>query len=471
MKLGGDTRIMDSEFFEALSQLEKSKGIKREVLLEAIKDALLSAYRKNFGGQQQNVSVDFDGKDGFRVIAKKQVVETSNNSKQEILLSEAIKHKENCQIGDIIDMEITHFDFGRIAAQTAKQVITQRIKEAEREIVYKNFKERIGEIITGIVQRVDQQNIFVDLSRAEAILPMKEQITREKYRVGDRIKTYILDVKSSSRGTQIILSRTHPEFVKKLFGLEVPEIYEGIVEIKGVVREPGARSKIAVYSKDANVDAVGACVGMKGMRVQAVIAELSGERIDIALYDDDPQVFIKNALSPSKTTSVIADTKFKSAIVVVPDGQLSLAIGKEGQNVRLAAKLTGWKIDIRSESEITKEKDAVARKQAEDELFKKPEEMQKIAAEESIAEEMVQESPIVIPAKAEIQVEKSIAEEIIQETTLIGLDKKIMGKLHEAGLDTVKQIKGMSVNKLMKLPGIGKVSAEKIYNVVKKLEV
>ncbi|MBI4752973.1 transcription termination factor NusA, partial [Candidatus Desantisbacteria bacterium] len=296
------------------------------------------------------------------------------------------------------------------------------------------------------------------LSRAEATLPMKEQITREKYRVGDRIKTYILDVKSSARGTQIILSRTHPEFVKKLFGLEVPEIYEGIVEIKGVVREPGARSKIAVYSKDANVDAVGACVGMKGMRVQAVITELSGERIDIALYDDDPEVFIKNALSPSKTTSVTANTKFKSAMVVVPDGQLSLAIGKEGQNVRLAAKLTGWKIDIRSESEIAKERDAIARKQAEDELFKKPEEMK---------EEPDAQSPVL----ADQTVETENAEEIIQEAAIIGLDKKIMGKLHEAGLDTVEQLKGMSVNKLIKIPGIGKASAEKIYNIVKKLEV
>lgn len=439
---------MNPEFFEALNQLEKAKGIKREVLIEAIKDALFAAYRKSFGGQQQNVSVEFDAKDGFKVIAKKQVVEANPNPKQEVLLSDAVKHKNDCQIGDIIDVEITPFDFGRIAAQTAKQVITQRIKDAEREMIFKNFKERIGEVITGIVQRVEGQNIIVDLSRAEAILLSKEQIAKERYRVGDRVKTYILDVKYFLKGSQIILSRTHPEFVKKLFELEVPEIYEGIVEIKGVVREPGARSKIAVYSKDANVDAVGACVGMKGMRVQAVITELSGERIDIVLYDDDPQVFIKNSLSPSKVNSVTVNVNSKSAIAVVPDAQLSLAIGKEGQNVRLAAKLTGWRIDIRNESGIIKETDATARKQAEDELFKKSEE---IVVEES---------------KGNQAVETEIAEEIIQETTIIGLDKKIVEKLHEAGLDTIEQIKDMSVHELMKLPGIGKVSAEKIYNVI-----
>jgi N utilization substance protein A len=453
---------MSPDFFEALSQIEKAKGIKKEVLIEAMKDALISAYKKNFDGQQKNISVEFDNKDGFKIIAKKHITEKISNPKQEILLSEAIKHKPDCQIGDIIDIEVTPSDFGRIAAQTTKQVITQRIREAEIEIVSKNYKERIGEIITGIVQRITGQNILVDLGKIEATLPINEQIIKEKYRIGDRLKSYILDVRQSAKGPQIILSRTHPEFVKKLFELEVPEIYEGIVGIKGVSREPGARSKIAVCSKDANVDPVGACVGMKGMRVQAVISELSGERIDIALYEDDPQVFIKNALSPAKIISVTANVKTKSAVAVVPDVQLSLAIGKEGQNVRLAAKLTGWKIDIRSESDIIKERDAAARKQAEEELFKK----QEVVQEAEPAAVLVEASKVVVRTDritAPLTVETEIAVEKAQGFSAIGLDKKIIEKLQEAGIQEIEQINDMSVNELRKLPGIGKVSAEKIY--------
>ncbi len=465
---------MSPDFFEALSQIEKAKGIKKEVLIEAMKDALLAAYKKNFDGQQKNISVELDNKDGFKIIAKKQAVEKVSNPKQEIALSEAIKYKTDCMVGDVVDIAITPADFGRIAAQTTKQVITQRIREAEIEIVSKNFKERIGEIITGIVQRTTEQNILIDLGKIEATLPINEQIIKEKYRIGDRLKSYILDVKQSVKGPQIILSRTHPEFVKKLFELEVPEIYEGIVEIKGVSREPGARSKIAVCSKDANVDPVGACVGMKGMRVQAVISELSGERIDIALYEDDPQVFIKNALSPAKIISVTADIKTKSAIAIVPDAQLSLAIGKEGQNVRLAAKLTGWKIDIRSESELIKGRDAAARKQAEEELFKKQEVLPEIesqplaveATEEAIIIDESGDTPQIIEIE-EIQEMTAIPQIIEVEETqgiaVIGLDKKIIEKLQEAGINNIEQINDMSVNELRKLPGVGKVSAEKIY--------
>ncbi|MEK7813109.1 MAG: transcription termination factor NusA [Candidatus Desantisbacteria bacterium] len=456
---------MSPDFFEALSQIEKAKGIKKEVLIEAMKDALLSAYRKNFDGQQKNISVELDNRDGFKIIAKKQVAEKVSNPKQEIALSEAIKHKHDCQIGDVIDIAITPSDFGRIAAQTTKQVITQRIKEAEIELISKNFKERIGEVITGIVQRISGQNILVDLGKIEATLPINEQIIKEKYRIGDRLKSYILDVKQFAKGPQIILSRTHPEFVKKLFELEVPEIYEGIVEIKGVSREPGARSKIAVCSKDANVDPVGACVGMKGMRVQAVISELSGERIDIALYEDDPGMFVKNALSPAKIISVKADTKTKSATAVVPDAQLSLAIGKEGQNVRLAARLTGWRIDIRSESDIIKERDAVVRKQAEEELFKKQEVVQETNPE-PIAEPIVivvEEAEDEIFADDNQAVETEIIAEKLEGIAAIGLDKKIVEKLKEAGIQKIEQINDMSVNELRKLPGVGKVSAEKIY--------
>lgn len=448
--------LMNPEFFEALTQLEKAKGIKREILIDAIRDALASAYKKNFKADQQNIHVEFDSKEGFKVLSRKQVVETVSNPKQQIALSEARKKKENCNIGDIIEIEVTPSDFGRIAAQTAKQVITQRIKEAERSIVYKSFKEKIGEVITGIVQRVTKHSILVDLGKAEGILPAKEQIAKEKYKVGDRIKSYILDVKMTPKGPQITLSRTYPDFVKKLFDLEVPEIYEGIVEIKGVSREPGIRSKIAVASKDVNVDPVGACVGMKGMRVQAIISELSGERIDIAQYDEDPEEFIKNALSPARITSVTIDKKKRSAVIVVPDQQLSLAIGKEGQNVRLAAKLTGWKIDIQSESEAMRVKGIKAKKEAEKKLFKEP-----VGESGEEATTSPEEKP-----KQQPEQENQKKPEPVPLETLTGIDKRILKCLQETGITTVDQIKDMSVENLTKIKGIGKTSAEKIYNAI-----
>ncbi|GAB4257506.1 transcription termination factor NusA [Thermincola ferriacetica] len=343
---------MNTEFIEALEELEREKGIAIDVLLEALEAALISAYKRNFGSAQ-NVRVDIDRETGeIKVFARKTVVEKVEDDRLEISLEEAQKRDPRYELGDIVEIEVTPRDFGRIAAQTAKQVVVQRIREAERGIIYEEFSNREGDIVTGIVQRQDPKNVYVDLGKTEAILAPSEQIAGEEYRHGDRIKTYIVEVKKTTKGPQILVSRTHPGLLKRLFELEVPEIHDGVVELKSVAREAGARSKIAVYSKDENVDPVGACVGPKGMRVQTIVNELKGEKIDIVKWSPDPARFVANALSPAKVLDVKVNEAEKIARVIVPDYQLSLAIGKEGQNARLAAKLTGWKIDIKSESQM-----------------------------------------------------------------------------------------------------------------------
>lgn len=339
----------------AFEQLGKEKGIAPEVLFDAIEAALISAYKRNFGSAQ-NVRVSLDRLTGeIHVYARKNVVETVTDSRLEMDLAEAHSIDVRYDIDDIVEVEVTPKDFGRIAAQTAKQVVVQRIREAERGIIYEEFSNRESDILTGIVQRIEQKNVFIDLGKAEAILAPSEQIVGEAYRHGDRIKSYIIEVKKTTKGPQILVSRTHPGLLKRLFELEVPEIHDGIVEIKSVAREPGLRSKIAVFSRDENVDPVGACVGHKGMRVQAIVNELRGEKIDIVKWNADPAKYIANALSPAKVVTVEANEVEKVSKVVVPDYQLSLAIGKEGQNARLAAKLTGWKIDIKSESQASAE--------------------------------------------------------------------------------------------------------------------
>lgn len=342
---------MNMEFIEALHELEKERGISAEVLFEAIEAALISAYKKNFASLQ-NVRVHIDRLTGeFKVFARKTVVENVEDPRVEVSLSDAHKVDPNYTVDDIVEYEVTPREFGRIAAQTAKQVVVQRIREAERGMIYDEYINREGDIVTGVVQRYEQKNVIVDLGKVEAILPAQEQIPGETYQPFERIKTYVFEVKKTTKGPQIILSRTHPGLVKRLFELEVPEIHDGVVEIKGVSREAGARSKIAVYSRDTNVDPVGACVGPKGSRVQTIVTELKGEKIDIVNYSVDPKEFVANALSPAKVIGVYPKTDEKVALVVVPDYQLSLAIGKEGQNARLAAKLTSWKIDIKSESQ------------------------------------------------------------------------------------------------------------------------
>nr|PZN05287.1 MAG: transcription termination/antitermination protein NusA [Bacillota bacterium] len=339
---------MNIEFIEALDQIEKEKGISKEILLEAIEAALVSAYKKNYG-TAQNVKVNIDRATGeVKVFSQKTVKEEVKDPLLEINLVEAKKVNPLAKIGDIISIEVTPQKFGRIAAQTAKQVVMQRIKEAERNIIYEEFAGRETDLVTGTVQRHDKKNVIIDLGKTEVILPPNEQVPTETYNQGDRIKVYILEVRKTTKGPVIVVSRSHPGLVKRLFELEVPEIYEGIVEIKSIAREAGSRTKVAVHSRDENVDPVGACVGPKGARVQAVVEELKGEKIDIIKWSKNAAEFISNALSPAKVLSVEVEEENKIARVLVPENQLSLAIGKEGQNARLAAKLTGWKIDIKS---------------------------------------------------------------------------------------------------------------------------
>ncbi len=343
---------MSAELIHALEQLEKEKGIDKEILIEAIEAALISAYKRNFGSTQ-NVKITFDRASGdVRVYALKRVVEMPENDLLDISLEDAKKISKKLEIEDTAEVEVTPKKFGRIAAQTAKQVVVQRIREAERGIIFDEFLNKESDIVTGIVQRAERKNIIIDLGKTEAILAPSEQTPGEEYRFNQRIKTYIIEVKKSTKGPQIAVSRTHPGLVKRLFELEVPEIHDGVVEIKSISREPGSRTKIAVFSKDDNVDPVGACVGQKGGRVQAIVDELRGEKIDIIKWSSNPEEFISSSLSPAKVIRVDVNEEEKSAKVTVPDYQLSLAIGKEGQNARLAAKLTGWKIDIKSESQL-----------------------------------------------------------------------------------------------------------------------
>lgn len=338
---------MNLEFIGALEDLEREKGVEKEVLLEAIEAALMSAYRKNFGSGQ-NVRVHVDRHSGeIHVFTRKVVVLEPRDPRAEVSLEEARANAPTLAEGDILEQEVTPREFGRIAAQTAKQVVVQRIREAERGIIYEEFQNREGDIITGVVHRVERRLVYIELGRAEATMGPAEQIPGEVYRPGERLKAYIVEVKRTPKGPQIVLSRSHPGLLKRLLELEVPEIHEGVVELKAVAREAGARSKIAVSSHDDNVDPVGACVGPRGMRVQTIVNELGGEKLDIVRFDPNPEVFVANALSPARVLHVTLEDDGKVARVLVPENQLSLAIGKEGQNARLAAKLTGWKIDIK----------------------------------------------------------------------------------------------------------------------------
>ncbi|MBN8046505.1 transcription termination/antitermination protein NusA [Paraclostridium bifermentans] len=348
---------MNHEFVEALEELEKDRGIDKEILIDTIEQALLTAYKKNFGSAQ-NVRVYFDREKGdVKVYSQRIVVDSEDiyDTFLEIEIDEARQISPNYEIGDIIENEITTTEFGRIAAQTAKQVVVQRIREAERDIVYNEFIDKQDEIVTGEVARVNKNIVHVNLGRIEAIMTQAEQIPGEHYQAGQKIKVYILEVKKTNKGPQISVSRSHPGLVKRLFEMEVPEIFEGTVQVKSIAREAGSRTKMAVSSVDENIDPIGACVGPKGSRVKNIVDELGDEKIDIIKYSENPVEFISAALSPSKVMSVDVNEEEKSALVIVPDYQLSLAIGKEGQNARLAAKLTNWKIDIKSETQAAKE--------------------------------------------------------------------------------------------------------------------
>lgn len=395
---------MNKELFAAIEALEKEKGIGKEVLFEALEVALVSAYKRNFqSAPAVRVVLDRDTGD-IKVFSQLKVVEDVESDQQEVNLYEARVYDARCQLGDTVEMEVTPKEFGRIAAQTAKQVVIQRIREAERELIFESFVDRTEEIITGLVRRFEQRNVIIDLGRTEAVLPVEEQIPYERYRQGERVKTFIADVKKTTKGPQIIVSRTHTGFLKRLFETEVPEIYEGIVEIKAAAREAGHRSKLAVFSNNKDIDPVGACVGPKGSRVQAISNELKGEKIDIIKWSEESEEYIANALSPAKVASVILDSEHKMATVIVPDSQLSLAIGKEGQNARLAAKITGWKIDISSETQFTeKSLSAIG-------LSDKSEDEQAGSGEEAVPEVVAEESSV-----SELTAEVTEAEKLLNE--------------------------------------------------------
>lgn len=356
--------IDNKELILALEELEKEKGIKKEYLLESIETALVTAYKRNFDALE-NVKVVMDKQTGAtHVYSIKEVMERANDEALEISLDEAHKINKNVQIGDSIEVEIVPKDFGRIAAQTAKQVIIQKLREAEREIIFSEYNDRKGEIVSGLIQKADKNIVVMDLGKLEGVMPTKEQIPTERYRVNDKIKGYIVDVEKGSKGApQVIVSRSHPDFVRKLLEFEIPEIYEGVIEIKSVSRDPGYRSKVAVFSPDPNIDPVGSCVGQKGVRIQNVINELNGEKIDVIEWNEDPAIYISSALLPAQILAADINKEEKFAQVIVPDDQLSLAIGKSGQNARLASKLTNWKIDIKSETQF---KEILLKKQEED---------------------------------------------------------------------------------------------------------
>lgn len=385
---------MNFEWLEALRQIEREKGIDAETIIQALEAALLSAYKKNYSTEEE-ARVEVNRESGsIHVYA----------------------HREEEETGGLAEVEVTPRDFGRIAAQTAKQVILQRIREAERDLMFDEYHEKVGDIVTGIVQQSDSRYTLVDLGKVEALLPVSEQIHGERYKHGMRVKVYIVEVRKTSKGPQILVSRTHPGLLKRLFELEVPEIAEGYVEIKAVAREPGQRSKIAVISHDRNIDPVGACVGARGSRVRMVVNELKGEKVDIIPWNENPEEFVSNALSPSKVKEVIMYPEEELSEVVVPDGQLSLAIGKEGQNARLAAKLTGWRIDIKSESQARDEKKGFTALSEEDEIPAEPEDE---ASETEDVEEDQEAAPDEEPEGSErVEPEEADTEEVeeVEET-------------------------------------------------------
>ena len=413
---------MNVEFMQALEELVKDRGIDKEVLLETIEQALTSAYKKNFGSAQ-NVRIDLNRETGdIKVYSQRVVVDEQDlyDNFLEIELSEAREISPNYELGDIIEHEVTPMDFGGIAAQTAKQIVVQKIREAEREMTYNEFIEKQDELITGEISRTSQRDgkciVFAQIGKGEGVLLASEQIRGEEYKIGTNMKFYVVDVNKTSKNPQILLSRSHTGLVKRLFEMEVPEIQDGTVQIKSISREAGSRTKMAVLSTDENIDPIGACVGTQGSRVRNIVDELGDEKIDIVKYSDDIGQFVEASLSPSKVTKVFINEKEKSAVVIVPDYQLSLAIGKEGQNARLAARLTNWKIDIKPESDFTEEDErALLEKIASDKLAVEEEKASKELAEENPAEAMDEEVALESSEEAMEPSDVEVAEEILSD--------------------------------------------------------
>ena len=380
---------MNKELMGALDELERDKNISKETLLDAIEQSLIQAYKNHFG-KADNVHVTINRETGdFSVFADRTVVEFVDDPAEEISLVEAQKQNTNAEVGDILKVQVHSDKFGRIATQNAKNVILQKIREEERKVLFDQYHGNEKEVVTGIVQRVVGHNVSVNLGKADAILAENEQVKGETFKPTERIKVYILEVKDTPKGPRILVSRTHPGLVKRLFESEVAEVKDGTVEIKSIAREAGSRTKLAVWSNDPDVDPVGACVGVNGARVSAIVNELRGEKIDIINWDEDPAILIENALSPAKVIAVMADPDEKTALVVVPDYQLSLAIGKEGQNARLAARLTGFKIDIKSETQARESGDFYDYDEDDDEYYEDDEYEE---SEESATEEISQDS-------------------------------------------------------------------------------
>ena len=375
-KKGMGPAIDSTELILAMEELEKESGIQKEYLLESIETALVTAYKKNFECEDENVKITMDKETGeIHVYMQKEIVKEVENEKTQMSLEEAKAIDKKYKVGDIYEKELVPKNFGRIAAGTAKQVIIQKIREASREFLYNEFNDRIGEIVSGIVQKADGGVVIVDLGRLEGVMTLKEQIPTEKYHVNDKIRACIVDVERGLKGsTQVMISRACNDFVRKLFELEIPEIYEGLIEIKSVSRDPGNRCKVAVYSQNPNIDPVGSCVGQKGIRIQNIINELCGEKIDVIEWNEDPAIYISSALLPAQVMAVDIKDEEHFAQVIVPDDQLSLAIGKAGQNARLAARLTGWKIDIKSESQFREMIEKMQNEQAEQEEIAENEE-------------------------------------------------------------------------------------------------
>jgi N utilization substance protein A len=411
---------MNGDLLSVLEYLEREKGISRDTLIAAVESSLLSAARKSKITEKE-LEIKIDPQTGeIRAFALLEVVSKAKDPASEISLSEAKKIIKKVKVGEKVKREVTQKGFGRIAAQTAKQVIIQKIKEAERENVFNEYKDRVGDIVTGSVRRFDRKDIIVDLIKAEALLPFKEQCHGESYNIGNRIRAYIYDVRMSARGPEILLSRAHPNFVKKLFELEVPEISDGTVQIKGIAREPGYRTKVAVYSKDEKIDCVGACVGLRGSRVKNIVAELGNEKIDIVRWNEEISGYVREALNPAKLKNVEINEGQKLITVTVDDDQLSLSIGKKGQNARLAAKLLGWKIDIKKSSDVN----------VQDKIEHAWHELAKIN----------------------------------------GIDESVARALVEAGYTDIEGLALATYDDLMKIPGVGEKTAEKIINGIKDIK-
>jgi len=403
---------MKTEFMVALTQLSAEKHLPKEVVLSAIETALVSAYRKDAFVAGQDISAKINPNTGeVKVYVRKTVVEKATDLLREISLGEAQKKDKNVQLGDIVSIESTPPNAGRIAAQTARQVILQRLHEAEHHAIFEEFTGKEGDIVTGIVQRITPEQIHIDLGKAEAILPSIEQVHNERYRVGQRLKLYVLEVTKSSRGPQILVSRSHRNLLRRLFELEIPEIYGGTIDIKSIAREAGYRSKVAVAARQEGVDPVGCCVGLRGIRIQNIVNELRGEKIDVVEWSDEAATFIANALSPAQVSNVELNQAENTAVVAVPDKQLSLAIGKEGQNARLAAKLTGWRIDIKSASAIEAEKASIDREAAKAgrRAVAEPEELIPETAGEAVSVEGEEEIPGELELAAEEKTEEVVA--------------------------------------------------------------